>query len=144
MEITIFEDKKMKILATLFLAVAWFTGMDMIENTAEAKIITTYAREPSGQDAESHIFNKEKEQYHLREASADSPLRKIQDKLVTYNPDKLNYNDGKHDRWLEPIGIADNSYPQRGEPAAVAYTYVKTALRGQARRVSRVRYRPLF
>jgi hypothetical protein len=122
MEITIFEDKKMKILATLFLAVAWFTGMDMIENTAEAKIITTTPRaERAGAE---NIFNKEKEQYHLREASADSPLRKIQDKLVTYNPDKLNYNDGKHDRWLEPIGIADNNYPNEGASCA-GVTYVK-------------------
>jgi hypothetical protein len=122
MEITIFEDKKMKILATLFLAVAWFTGMDMIENTAEAKIITT-SPESERTDAKA-IFEKQKEQYHLREASADSPLRKIQDKLVTYNPDKLNYNDGKHDRWMEPIGIADNSYPHQGNSCG-GYTYVK-------------------
>lgn len=126
MKITIFDSKITKMFAPFFLAVAMLGAVAAVSdaNIAEAKekIITiTPQKERDGARAN---FEKEKAQYNLRETSKKSPLRKIQDNLVVYNSDRLNYNDGKHERWLEPIGIADNTYPHEGSSCA-GYTYVK-------------------
>lgn len=37
-------------------------------------------------------------------------LKQIEDWLIAANPDKLNYNDGKHDRWLEPAYFTPGEY----------------------------------
>ena len=124
MKITIFNSKTTKMLASFFLAVACLGGINIvnISNVAEAKIITTTPKaERAGAET---IFKKEKEKYHLRDTAEDSPLRKIQDNLVAYNSDRLNYNDGKHDRWLSPVGIADSNYPYNGASCG-GVTYIK-------------------
>lgn len=124
MKITIFNSKIAKMLAPLFLAVACLGGINIvnISSVAEAKIITTTPKaERAGAET---IFKKDKEKYHLRDTAEDSPLRKIQDTLITYNSDKLNYNDGKHDRWLSPVGIADSNYPYNGASCG-GVTYIR-------------------
>lgn len=124
MKITIFNSKTTKMLASFFLAVACLGGINIvnISSVAEAKIITTTPKaERAGAET---IFKKDKEKYHLRDTAEDSPLRKIQDTLITYNSDKLNYNDGKHDRWLSPVGIADSNYPYNGASCG-GVTYIR-------------------
>lgn len=126
MKITISDSRITKMFASLFLAVALVGSISVMNNAniAEAKekmVTITPQKERDGAKAK---FEKEKAQYYLRETSVDSPLREIQDNLVAYNSDRLNYNDGKHERWLEPIGIADNTYPHEGSSCA-GYTYIK-------------------
>jgi hypothetical protein len=78
----------------------------------DAKIITVTPQEE--RESARECFAEEQSLYHFRAIASDAPLRQIQDKLVQYNSDRLNYNDGKHDRWLEPIGVADYDYPSEG------------------------------
>ena len=50
-------------------------------------------------------LEEDQAKYEMVQAEPGSPLRRIQDRLIQYNSDRLNYNDGKHDRWLEPVWL---------------------------------------
>lgn len=115
MKITIFDSKIAKMLASLFLAVALVVSVNVIdnENIAEAHTISPqkereFAAEELAQD---------QKKYTIYQASEGSEIRNIQDKLIAYNSDRLNYNDGKHDRWLEPVWIVDNNTVDDEVPA---------------------------
>ena len=48
---------------------------------------------------------EDRAKYEMVQSQPGSPLRHMQDELIKYNSDKLNYDDGKHDRWLEPVWL---------------------------------------
>lgn len=52
-----------------------------------------------------HDLAEDRAKYEMVQSQPGSPLRHMQDELIKYNSDKLNYDDGKHDRWLEPVWL---------------------------------------
>ena len=120
MKITIFNNKIAKIFASLFLAVALVGSISVMNNAniAEAKEKMVTITPQKEREYAIERYEKKEAQYHFRIAEKDSPLRQIQDTLVTYNSDKLNYNDGKHERWLEPVGVVEYSYPHGASSSA--------------------------
>lgn len=51
------------------------------------------------------VMEEDQAKYEMVQAEPGSPLRRIQDRLIQYNSGRLNYNDGKHARWLEPVWL---------------------------------------
>lgn len=120
MKITIFDSRITKMLASFFLAVAMLGGVAAISdaNIAEAKEKMVTITPQKERENAIERYEKREAQYHFRIAEKDSPLRQIQDTLVAYNSDRLNYNDGKHERWLEPVGVAEYNYPHEASSSA--------------------------
>lgn len=120
MKITISDSRITKMFASLFLAVALIGSISVMNNAniAEAKEKMVTITPQKEREYAIERYEKKEAQYHFRIAEKDSPLRQIQDTLVTYNSDKLNYNDGKHERWLEPVGVVEYSYPHGASSSA--------------------------
>lgn len=62
----------------------------------------------SNEDESIAAYNalaKDKHLYDMQQASSDSLLQLIANRLVQGNPKYLNFNDGKHKRWLEPFWV---------------------------------------
>lgn len=47
----------------------------------------------------------------VKRAKKDSLEYRIQKTLVEANPDKLNFDDGKHERWVDPLYIQIDTWP---------------------------------
>lgn len=124
MKITIFDSKITKMLASFFLAVALVSGVSVVNkaNIVEAHTISPqkerkFAAEQLAQD---------QKKYTMYQVSEGSEIRNIQDKLIAYNSDRLNYNDGKHDRWLDPVWIVENGTVDGASAAGMALSgYIK-------------------
>ena len=80
----------------------------MASQPAEAK--ATYQQERSW---EVWQISDDQSKYRMVQSQKGSRLRRIQDELVKYNSDVLNYKDGVHGRWVQPVWLNEDSDEDR-------------------------------
>ena len=85
-------------------------GYAFAPSQAEAKMASPEQERKWAKKAQEDDAKK----YRIEQSEPGSPLRHIQDQLIKYNSDRLNYDDGKHDRWLEPVWLGFGDIPTTG------------------------------
>ena len=85
-------------------------GYAFAPSQAEAKMASPEQERKWAKEAQEDDAKK----YRIEQSEPGSPLRHIQDQLIKYNSDRLNYDDGKHDRWLEPVWLGFGDIPTTG------------------------------
>ena len=92
--------------ACFALASATATMDSLLPQTAEARV-SGGTESRWGQE----LVEEYDEKYGVEQQEDGTPLKRMQDRLVAFNSDKLNYNDGKHDHWIEPVYLAKRDLP---------------------------------
>ena len=108
-----YSSKKMAamVMAACFaMSGATAAGYVLAPNQAEAKMASPEQERKWAKKAQEDDAKK----YRIEQSEPGSPLRHIQDQLIKYNSDRLNYDDGKHDRWLEPVWLGFGDIPTTG------------------------------
>ena len=108
-----YSSKKMAamVMAACFaMSGATAAGYVLAPSQAEARMASPEEEREWAKEAQEDDASK----YTIVQAEEGSPLRNIQDRLIKYNSDRLNYDDGKHDRWLEPVWLGFGDIPTTG------------------------------
>lgn len=92
--------------ACFALAGASAAGNLCFPQAAEAHVSSETERR-WGQD----LVEEYDEKYGVVQQGDGSPLKRMQDRLVAFNSDKLNYDDGHHKHWIEPVYLANRKLP---------------------------------
>ena len=69
-----------------------------------AKFISPDEERLAGQN----YIASEKKEHSLTKLAPNTYLGNVMDKIIKANPDKLNYDDGKHDRWVSAPYLSDD------------------------------------
>ena len=95
------------------LAATWFAlagataaSFAFLPQTAEARV-KSEAESRWGQE----LVEEYDEKYGVEQQADGTPLKRMQDRLVAFNSDKLNYYDGVHEYWIEPVYLAKRYLP---------------------------------
>lgn len=105
----IFQGKTSRKLLPFFLAAAFVSSVAGICVPSIADAYTVRNADEERLSGQRMIMKHRAEGNEVSKVGRDSFLDHISRRIVAFNSDKLNFDDGQHDRWLEQVYLENDS-----------------------------------